>query len=145
MKISKSIEINKPIDEVWEFFMDEDFAYKWQPGLRSIELLEGEKGMEGSKNKMHYEENGRTIDMIEEIIEVKKHVLFKSIYTANGVWNLHSSMFKQIQDNKTLYEVDTEFKFTTFMFRLMGLFMGFMFKNRVQQDLEAFKNAVESE
>ena len=39
-KYSVSVEVNRPIEEAWEVFMDESKMGEWLEGYKSMEVLE---------------------------------------------------------------------------------------------------------
>lgn len=140
-----SIKIDKPVDQVWDFFMDGEKAYLWQPTLESIEVIKGEKGQAGSVNKMKFK-SGPTSEIMETIKSVDNatHV-FESEYAGPGVINLTKNMFKDNGDGTTTYEMYNEFQMQNFMMKIMGVVAKGMFKSETNKTLKAFKEAIEKQ
>ena len=61
MKYSSELDIELPRQRVIELFDDPENLPKWQPGLRSFELVDGEEGQPGAKSRLVYDMDGRRV------------------------------------------------------------------------------------
>lgn len=145
MKYSNQVIINKPIEKVIELFDSVDNLYKWMPGLLSYEHISGEAGQVGAKAKLKFKMGKREIEMIETITTRNLPQEFSGVYEANGVVNPQQNFFTAIDENTTRYETISEFKFTNFGMKLIGLLMPGAFKKQSQVYLDKFKEFAESE
>lgn len=59
MPLTHSVHIAAPIQTVWEHIEDPELQKTWMHGLISNELVEGERGVAGSKFKMLIKEGGK--------------------------------------------------------------------------------------
>lgn len=143
MKYSCELMINLPRERVIELFDSTENLYKWQPGLQSFELIDGEPGQPGARSRMMYEMNGRSVEMIETILSRNLPDEFSGTYAAKGIMNWVYNHFHEAGPDKTRWVLDTEFKFSGLM-RLMGIFMRGAFPKQTQEDMERFKAFAES-
>ncbi|MBS1795073.1 MAG: SRPBCC family protein [Acidobacteria bacterium] len=70
------IEIDKPRELVWNYFVDEGKMSEWMPNLKQIELVGGRRHEVGSRYRMTFEENGRRVVMEETLTEFRPNELF---------------------------------------------------------------------
>lgn len=134
--------INLPRARVIELFDDPDNLSKWQPGLQSFEHISGELGQTGAQSRLVYDENGRTIEMIETISTRNLPDEFSATYEAKGVHNWVSNHFYEIEPDKTRWVMETEFKFSGMM-RVMALFMRGAFPKQTRKMMDNFKQFAE--
>ena len=146
MKFTCSVDIDAPIDRVFELFDNQENMKKWQPDLLSIEHLSGTPRQPGAKSRLKYKNGKHEFDLIETIIENTPPHKFSGEYETEGVcWNTMKSSFTQIGENKTRYQASIEYKFYGLMVRIMALIMPWVFRKQVQKYLDNFKAFVETE
>jgi hypothetical protein len=143
MKYETELVIDLPLARVIELFDSTENMYKWQPGLKGHEHLEGEPGKQGAKMKLRYEQGARTIDMIETIVEHEPPETFAATYTAKNVYNLVHNRFTEEGPDKTRWYVENEFRFKGMM-ALMSVFMRGAIAKQTLKDMNAFKEFAES-
>ena len=144
MKYQNAIVINKPIATVIELFDNPENMKHWQKGLQSFELINGEAGQPGAISKLIYQMGNRRVEMTETITERNLPKVFAGIYEAKNVWNYISNSFSDNGDGSTTWVTETEFKFSGFMMKTIGLLMPGAFKKQSQKFLEDFKLFAES-
>ncbi len=69
VKYTAEVEIDKPIEKVFEDFQDIELMKKWLPEVKSIEPIEVKEGVIGSTYKMTATNQGQNIVMIEKITD----------------------------------------------------------------------------
>src|SRR5690349_1251325 len=52
LKVVKSVNIDAPVDKVWDALKDFDSLQKWHPGFSSDELVKGENNKPGAQRKL---------------------------------------------------------------------------------------------
>lgn len=142
MKYCVSKEINMPREEFLKLFQDEAFMKKWQPGLQSIDHLEGELGEVGSKNKLSYVNNGKPSIIYETILKKDLPHDFNFLYEAKGVTNWAFNIFED-NGTSTTWTAVHEFKFTGLMILLNVLKKVFI--KQTTGDMKAFKKHAEAD
>ena len=143
MRYTKQVAINLPRDKVIELFDNPDNLKKWQPSLQSFEHVSGEVGQKGAKSRLIYNERNRTMEMTETIEKRALPDEFTAIYEAKGVWNRVCNRFYEEDKSNTLWEMETEFRFSGFM-KVFGLLMGGAFPKQTHQTMNDFKIFAES-
>lgn len=143
MKFNLEIIIEKPIDEVIEKFSDPDNLPKWQPGLISIEHMEGTPGEVGAKQRMNYLMGKRKVELIETIKVNDLPREFSATYVAGKVWNDNKNFFASSKDGNTIYSAENEFQLKGVM-KIMGWVMPNMFKKESMKYMTYFKDFVEN-
>lgn len=69
MKIESRIQVERPLQEVWEWTDDPDNLAKWQKGFERYELISGELGEVGMVAHQHYKEGKREFYLRETLLE----------------------------------------------------------------------------
>ena len=144
MKYTTEVIVDLPRKKVVELFDSTENLFKWQPTLVDFEHLEGNPGTKGAKSKLSYDERGRTMEMIETIIEMNLPNEMISVYESKGVYNYNVSKFVEEGSEKTRWIMETEFKFSGFM-KLFGFFMRGAFPKETLSSMNKFKEFAEKE
>jgi len=143
MKYSHRITIDLPRRKVIELFDNKANMYKWQKGLQSVEHLSGQEGEVGSKSRLFYQMGKREMEMIETITKKDLPDEMHGTYSANGVHNVQQNYFKNIGQEQTEWQSDSEFKFKGFMKLIYPLMKG-AFKKQSFSFMKDFKEFAES-
>ena len=146
MKFTCSVDINAPVDEVVELFDDAENLQKWQPDLLGIEQVSGTPGEVGAVSKMRYRSGKQEFDLFETIAVKNLPEEFTGEYETKGVcWNTMKSRFTPLDDNRTRYDAELEYKLDGFMIKVIALIMPGAFKKQTQKHIERFRDFVEQE
>ena len=138
MKYTTTVEIDLPRAQVIELFDNQENYHKWQESLISLKNLEGDSGQVGTRTRLLHKMGPREIDMVETITQREFPDLFIATYEADNVWNEAINRFTELDDNRTQWTIETEFRFTGAM-KLMASLMPDMFKKETQKVMGAFK------
>ncbi|MEM7537524.1 MAG: SRPBCC family protein [Chloroflexota bacterium] len=142
MKYLLEIEIDLPRDRVIELFDNPDNMAKWQPGFVSMEHLSGTPGEAGAKSLLNYEMGKRVVEMTETIESRNLPDEFIAIYEAKKVWNRIVNNFIALDDNRTKWVFDCEFKMGGVMGVISKVMPG-MFKKQSLENMQRFKEFAE--
>jgi len=96
MKCISQVVINKPVEEVWNYFDNPDNMTKWLTGLQSFEHLSGTPGEVGAKSKHTYDNNGKTIVLIEEITSRIANKELKGTLTHDMMESIMDNQFEDL-------------------------------------------------
>ena len=143
MKFKCELIIDLPRARVIELFDNPDNLSKWQPTLQSFELISGEAGQPGAKSRLLYLENGREVELIETITKRDLPDEFSGTYEAKNVKNWIGNRFYEESEDKTRWELETEFKFSGFM-GMISPFMGGTMRKQTLEFLNNFKEFAEN-
>ena len=144
VKITLELPINKPRAEVWKAFDDPQKMKIWQPSLISFEPVSGVPGQPGSVSKLTYKENEREFVLIERITRREEPNGFDGVYENNFADNKIVNKFIEQGKDQTLWVMETEFKFKTFIMRILGPLMKKNIIARTRKDMQRFKEMAES-
>lgn len=142
MKYTTQIEIYLPREKVIEIFGDSSNMIKWMPGLKHVELINGEINKQGAESKLSFDINGRKTEMLEKIIENNLPNYIKLNYDAKGVHNIVISRFYD-EGQFTKWEMQNEFHFSGFM-KVLGFFMRSTFPKQTLKNMYHFKKFAEN-
>ena len=98
MKYVCEVEINIPVEKVVDFWSDEINFSNWQDGFISIELLEGNWNVEGSKSKILFKNGKQKMELIETVISNNLPFSKKALYEHIHMSNTQLSRFEKISD-----------------------------------------------
>jgi carbon monoxide dehydrogenase subunit G len=101
MKTTHEITVDLPRQRVLELIMDPANFPKWQPGVKTFELLSGQQGQPGAKAKVVIESHGMKLEMIETIIERRLPDVYSLRYDGKGVKNTVENRFYEAAPNRT--------------------------------------------
>jgi carbon monoxide dehydrogenase subunit G len=144
MKHQVEATLNLPRRRVVALFDDPDNLAKWQPGLQSFKLLQGEPGQSGARSRLIYDMNGRKVEMIETVEKRALPHTFSGTYEADGVWNRVEKHFFEDEPGRTRWITDVEYKFSGLM-RLMATFMRRSFRKQTAESMQRFKDFAQAE
>jgi uncharacterized membrane protein len=142
MKYTLELTIQKPQSEVWKLFGNPENMKLWQPTLTGIEVLEGVQGKSGSISKLTYSER-REFTLLEKVIHRDELKRFDTAYDNDFANNTVKNSFEPVNENETLWKMEVEYKFKTFLMKLAGPIMKRNFVARSKREMERFKEFAE--
>ena len=145
MKFTLELPIHKPRVEVWKAFDNPENMKTWQPSLTTIDRISGTQGQPGAVSRLTYEENGRQFALIEKVTYREEPQRLDGVYENDFADNIVRNTFLEQGKDRTLWAVETEYKFKTMLMRILGPVMKKNFIARTQKDMERFKEMVESQ
>jgi uncharacterized membrane protein len=143
MKFKTELLINKPRPYVWKFFSDRENIKLWQPTLTKIESIRGIEGQPGAESKWTYEENGRQFSLTERVLHCEEPARYDSLFENAFATNTARNEFAEQNSNETLWTVETEYTFKTFLMKVLGPFFKKNYVLRSQREMERFREIVE--
>jgi hypothetical protein len=148
MKYTTSIEIAMPLEEVAQLLADPAHLPKWLRGLVLHEPLSGEHGQVGTRSRVVLQ-MGQQMECTETItrrepadlrgIPKGSVVHFDREIVAEGMWSVVRDRLTEAGPDKTLWVSESEYRFSGWLMRLMGLLMPGSFRKQSQQHMEDFK------
>ena len=142
MKIKSERVIEASREAVWQAFDNPDNMKKGQPTLQQMEHQHGNRGQPGAVSKLIYDENGRTVTLIETITERNMPDSFSGTYDNSAVFNIITNRFEAVGSHRTKWIMETEARFKG-LFRLMAPFMKSSIRKRNDADMDRFVALVE--
>lgn len=144
MKYQLELDVDLPRERLLELFLDPNNLAKWQPDFVSFEPI-GEKNPRelGGKSRQVHRMGKREVELIETITVSNYPDEFAATYEGNGVWNLIENRFVVIDDYRTKWLLDCEFKCSGFV-GLMTYIMPGAFKKQTSTFMNRFKDFAEN-
>jgi hypothetical protein len=144
MKFKLELPINKPRVEVWKKFDDPNNMNKWQPTLVNFERLSGMAGQPGAIAKLTFKNGDREFSLTEKVTFRAEPERLDGVYENEFAENVVRNTFLEQGQDSTLWKVEVEFKFKTFLMYIIGPFMKKRFVASTQRDMERFKELAEN-
>jgi hypothetical protein len=149
MKYTNSIEIALPREKVAQLLADPAHIPKWLRGVVLHEPVSGVHGQLGTKSRVVMQSGKRQIECTETITrrepadlhDIPKEVVvhFDREIDGAGMWNVVRDRLTEPGPGTTLWESESEFRFSSVLMRLMGLLMPSAFHKQSQQHMQDFK------
>lgn len=155
MKYTNSIEIALPREKVAQLLADPAHIPKWLRGVVLHEPVSGIHGQLGTKSRVVMRSGKRQIECTETItrrepadlhdIPTEVVVRFDREIDGAGMWNVVRDRLTETGPETTLWESESEFRFSSSLMRLMGFLMPSVFRRQSQQHMRDFKAFAEQE
>lgn len=142
MEYTTTVEIDLPRNQFLEILTNEENMKHWMRGLVSYERLSANKNTEGARTAFKFKMGKREMNMVETILKVNFPEEFFVAYDSKGVHNVQKNYFEE-KNGKTIWSSKSEFKFDSFMMKLMAFLMPGLFKKQSRQYADDFKNFAE--
>jgi hypothetical protein len=149
MKYTVSIEIALPRERVAQLLADPEHLPKWLRGLVLHEPLHGEHGQAGTTSRVVMQmgqqrfEGTETITRREPVdlhgIPSESVVHFDREIVGKGMWSAARERLTEAGPEKTLWESESEYRFSGVLMRLVGLLMPAAFRKQSLQHMQDFK------
>jgi len=146
MKITGSIEINKPIELVTKLFADPTNLKEYQDGFLKKEIIKGIEGQKGTQAKMYYQQGKNSMILTETILDNQLPQSFEALYHHEHMDNTMKSTFSELGPNKTRYDYEIEYtRINWVMPRLMSILFPNLYQKPVKKWMTQFKAFVEKQ
>ncbi|GAB3433268.1 SRPBCC family protein [Flindersiella endophytica] len=149
MKYTNSIEIALPREKVAQLLADPAHIPKWLRGLVLHEPVNGIHGQLGTKSRVVMQSGQRKIECTETItrrdpadlhgIPKESVVHFDREIVGPGMWSVVRDRLTEANPDTTLWESESEYRFSSLLMRLVGLLMPGSFHKQSQQHMQDFK------
>ncbi|MEU5563411.1 SRPBCC family protein [Micromonospora musae] len=149
MKYTVSIEIALPRENVVQMLADPEHMPKWLHGLVLHEPLSGVHGQVGATSRVVFQMGQQQMECTETItrrepvdlcgIPSESIVHFDREIVGKGMWSAVRERLIDAGPETTLWESESEYRFSGLLMRLVGLFMPAAFRKQSQQHMQDFK------
>jgi hypothetical protein len=149
MKYTVSIEIALPRERVAHMLADPAHLPNWLRGLVLHEPLNGVHGQVGTKSRVVLRMGKQTMEATETItrrepadlhgIPRETVVKFDREIISKGMWSAARDRLTEAGPDTTLWESESEYRFSGLLMRLVGLLMPGAFRKQSQQHMQDFK------
>ena len=149
MKYTVSIEIGMPRQEVAQLLADPAHLPKWLRGLVLHEPLTGIHGEPGTTSRVVMKMGKQQIECTETITRREPAdlraipkggvVYFDREIVGEGVWSAVRDRLTEAGPQTTLWQSESEYRFSGMLMRLVALLMPGAFRKQSQQHMQDFK------
>ena len=145
MQISVETIIAAGRASVWKAFEDADNLQRWQPTLKSCELVSGVSGQPGSIVRLVYDENGHKVEMQGQVTERRALEVIRGTYETPVERHTVENIFSQLDEGTTRWRMTSDYRFKGLMPRLMSRCLRGTITRRIIGDMQRFKTMVETD
>lgn len=137
-----TIEINRPVEEVFRYLDTSELAVQWLSGLKKITPITTGGNRVGAQAKHTYNENGREFEMLEEtlIYEPNRCVKIKGI---TDMFEITAQYTLTPIGEHTRLDFESTLAFKNFFMRLLAPLINRSSKDRALADFKRLKALVE--
>ncbi|MCY0986421.1 SRPBCC family protein [Nannocystis sp. ILAH1] len=149
MKFTVSIEIALPRERAAQMLADPAHLPKWLRGLVLHEPLKGAHGQLGTTSRVVLQMGKQKFECTETVTRrepVDLHdipsgsvVHFDREIVGDGMWSAVRDRLTEAGPQTTLWESESEYRFSGLMMRMVGLLMPGAFRKQSQQHMQDFK------
>jgi carbon monoxide dehydrogenase subunit G len=136
MKFSSEVIVDRPREQVLDLIMAPGNFSKWQPGVKSFQLLSGVQGQPGARAKVAVDMYGVKMEMTETIVERRMPDVYTLRYDAKGVKNVVENRFYEDGPGRTRWVMNTTLEFSP----LTAVAAGFIKDIIVKQNHQSMQN-----
>ncbi|MFK3984315.1 SRPBCC family protein [Micromonospora sp. NPDC050397] len=149
MKYTNTIEIALPRERVAQMLADPVYLPKWLRGMVLHEPVSGIHGQLGTRSRVVMQSGNRKFECTETItrrdpsdlhgIPEESVVHFDREIVGAGMWSVVRERLTEVDPETTLWESESEYRFSGLLMRLVGLLMPGAFHKQSQQHMQDFK------
>jgi hypothetical protein len=149
MKYTVSIEIDLPREKVAQLLADPALMPKWLRGLVLHEPLSGTHGQVGTTSRIVMQMGKQAFEATETItrrepadlhgIPKGSVVHFDREIVGEGMWSAVRERLTEAGPQTTLWESESEYRFSGLLMQLVGLVMPGAFRKQSRQHMQDFK------
>ncbi|MGW0504331.1 SRPBCC family protein [Micromonospora sp. NPDC003241] len=149
MRYTNTIEIALPRERVAQLLADPAHLPKWLRGMVLHEPVEGIHGQLGTTSRVVMQAGRREMECTETItrrdpadlhgIPTDSVVYFDRELVAPGMWSAVRDRLTEVDPETTLWESESEYRFSGLLMRLVGRLMPGAFHKQSQQHMQDFK------
>ncbi len=138
-----TITINKPVEKVWELFMNPDNLKNWLTGFVSAEPISGKAGETGSVSKLKFMERGKLVEVKETVVAATPNQQY-SFEMEHNAFHAKTDVRLVSLGNRTEFIQTVEFFPKGFMMKLMMPIVKGAMKKQMASELINLKNFIET-
>ncbi|GAB3277341.1 SRPBCC family protein [Kineosporia babensis] len=149
MKYVNTIEIALPRERVAQLLADPEQLPKWLRGMVVHEPVNGVHGQVGTKSRVVFRSGQQEMELTETItrrdpvdlneIPAEVVVHYERETVGGGMRSVVRDRLTEAGPERTLWESESEFRFSGVVMRLVGLLMPGSFRKQSQQHMQDFK------
>lgn len=142
LNYESKVTINKPVEEVFAIFNNDENLSKWIPEIKSIKEINKVDGMVGSTYAVTVISQGQEMTLEEKVLAYEPNKKVKLMFNGGGMLKTDDYIFESNGGN-TIIKLKANCKSTGFILGCMLPFVKGKLQEQDQQYLANFKEFVE--
>ncbi len=138
------VTVNAPVERAYSVFVDESNMDKWMPTLQRIENISGAPLEVGSKWKLIFEEEGETIEVLEEMTAIDANERFAFNLETEPFLGTVDIRFTAIDSATSEIKAVTTMDGKNLIWKSLLALSKSMMETRSQEQYEMLKKAIEA-
>jgi len=139
-----SVTIDRPPEQVWKVFTDQDRMGDWLEGLERVENLGGQPLQVGSRWKLVFLQDGEQVEVIEQVTAVKPDEFYAFDIETDPFAGNVEIRFEPLPPGQTLLTATTTVNGRTLLWRSVLRLSKGMLADQSQKSYEKLKQLAES-
>ena len=144
LSYESKVTVNAPVEKAYRVFIDPSKAHEWMPTLKSIENVSGAPLEVGSKWKLTFEEEGETIELLEEMTAIDPNQRFAVTLDGEPFLGEVDIRFASIDSTTSEIRATTTMSGKNLVWKSMLALAIRMMASRSQEQYEALKKVIEA-
>ena len=143
-----SVEIAAPAERVWPWLVDAERVKQWVGGLKTIESLTPDKGLEvGAKDRLVVEVGGQQHELFSEVTRVERERVVEQRLWQDGPMAWHEMArftIEPMAEHRVRFVVTANYTYTTTLGVIMEPIIRVAATKKLNEDLARLKALVEA-
>ncbi|MEM7103061.1 MAG: SRPBCC family protein [Bacteroidota bacterium] len=144
MEINLDITINRPVAEVFDYFVAPKNLKNWVYDFNRFLPVKGKNRRKGDKAKHIFGKGKNKLEVVEEVLENKRHEVFEVFMSVKNMHSLNTYTFESLEDNSTRIMLHLDIKMKPAILNLVSPIMKGSFKSQQSRDLRKLKEVLEN-
>ncbi|MGG8496572.1 SRPBCC family protein [Tenacibaculum sp. TC6] len=142
LNYTSKVTIDKPVEEVFSLFNNDENLPKWIPEIKSVKSIQKQEGVVGSTYAVAVESQGQEIILEEKIMAYEPNKNIKLFFKGGGMLKTDDYHFES-ENQKTTITLITQCKSSSFILGCMLPYVKGKLAAQDQQYLTNFKQFAE--
>lgn len=138
------VTVKAPVERAYSVFVDESNVNKWMPTLRKIENVSGAPLEVGSKWKLIFDEEGETIEVLEEMTAIDTNERFAFNLDTEPFLGTVDIRFTAIDSTTSEIKATTTVDGKNMIWKSVMALSKTMMETRSQEQYEMLKKVIEA-
>ena len=136
------VQVNKPVEQTFQAFLDESLMQHWISGFEEIELLRGAAKQPDSLYRMHIQYDGECLEIYQKLLEINPHERIR-VQMEHPEFITHSEILFLPTGTATLMKIFVDLESKSFRVKLAFPLVKSILQHRNRQDYATFKKVAE--
>jgi uncharacterized membrane protein len=141
---SVEISINKPLEETFQLFNNQELMTQWVPQVTKVETIKENPGIIGSEYRITIDNNGETITMKEKVLAFVENQKVTQYFDQENVLKTNDYVFAT-EGSQTKIVLNATYQAESYILNCVFPYFKGTFKGVDQTNLDNFKTFAEKQ